>query len=38
MNKDKDPVSGKWEASYTFLLVANALYILLFYIIMNYFS
>jgi hypothetical protein len=37
-HKEKKSVSGKWETSYTFLLVANALYILLFYLIMNHFS
>lgn len=32
------PEKYHWKKSYTLVLVANALYILLFYLIMNYFS
>lgn len=36
--KDKEPVSTKWNRKYTFLLLANFIYLLLFYWIMTVFS
>ena len=32
------PDTYQWKRSYTVVLVANALYILAFYLIMNYFA
>ncbi len=33
-----EPEKYQWKTSYTIVLVANAIYILLFYLIMNYFA
>lgn len=38
MVEPKEPVSGKWKSEYTFLLIANALYIVIFYLIMQYYT
>ncbi len=31
--EDSDAVSGKWKKLYTYMLIANAVYIVIFYII-----
>lgn len=36
--KESDEVSGKWTKIYTYMLVANALYIVIFYLITQYYS
>jgi len=36
--KESDEVSGKWTKMYTYMLVANALYIVIFYLITQYYS
>ena len=36
--KESDVVSGKWKKEYTLLILFNLGYIVVFYIIMNYFS
>jgi len=37
MNQDES-VSRKWKKLYTYLLIANAIYIILFYIITQFYS
>jgi len=37
MNQDES-VSRKWKKLYTYLLIANAIYIVLFYIITQFYS
>ncbi len=34
----EEPEKYHWKKSYTLVLVANAIYILAFYLIMNYFA
>jgi len=36
--KESDEVSGKWTKMYTYMLIANALYIVIFYLITQYYS
>jgi len=36
--KESDEVSGKWTKMYTYMLIANALYIAIFYLITQYYS
>jgi len=38
MNEQEDAVSGKWKKEYTVMLLANLAYILVFYLIMNFYS
>lgn len=38
MNHPQKSVSGKWKREYTFLLIANAVYILIFYILMQFYT
>jgi hypothetical protein len=38
MDTPQSPVSRKWKREYTFLLIANFLYILIFYIIMQFYT
>jgi len=36
--KETKEVSGKWTKMYTYMLIANALYIIIFYLITQYYS
>lgn len=36
--KESGEVSGKWTKMYTYMLIVNALYILVFYLITQYYS
>lgn len=36
--KETGEVSMKWEKIYTYLIIANALYIALFYLVTQYYS
>jgi hypothetical protein len=38
MNHPQKSVSSKWKREYTFLLIANAVYILIFYILMQFYT
>jgi len=37
-NKEKKPVSEKWQSVFTWMLLANAVYIIIFYLIMKLFN
>lgn len=34
----EEPENYHWKKSYTLVLIANAIYILAFYLVMNYFA
>jgi hypothetical protein len=38
MHDPQKSVSSKWKREYTFLLIANAIYILIFYILMQFYT
>ena len=38
MKNQDESVSTKWEKEYTYVLIANAIYIVVFYILMQIFS
>ena len=38
MDDNQKSVSSKWKSEYTLLLIANALYIIIFYIIMQFYT
>ena len=38
MKEQRDSVSGKWKREYTVLILANLAYILIFYLIMKFYS
>lgn len=38
MKDSQASVSRRWKKEYTFLLIANAVYILVFYVIMRYYT
>jgi hypothetical protein len=38
MDEPQKSVSGKWKKEDTVLLIANAIYILIFYVLMQYYT